>query len=252
MSKILIILIAITLCAWGFLAYQHWQMFSLPMNQMWMPPNSVWHWQFFDFVMVYSMWAVMMAAMMLPSALPMVKSYSLVCRKRYHSDFPFVYLFSAAYLMVWFLFSIVLTLIQWQLHGLNWLTGMMDNANTLLASGILISAGVYQFTALKNVCLSHCRSPIGFLLNFWRNGKLGALRMGLFHGITCLGCCWVQMLIMFAVGVMNITGMIVLTSFILLEKSLSQQERLVSKLAGIVLCLWGIGLLSTELNPHWR
>lgn len=252
MSKILIVLVLVTLSAWGLLIFQYQQMLSLPMSQMWMPPSSVWYWRIYDFVVVYSMWAVMMAAMMLPSALPMIKTFSLVCRKRYQTDYPFAFLFSAAYLLVWFLFSIVLTLIQWQLHGLNWLTGMMDNANNLLASGILISAGVYQFTALKNACLSHCRSPISFLLNTWQNGRLGAFRMGGSHGLTCLGCCWAQMLIMFAVGVMNITGMVLLTLFILLEKGLPQKERLVSKYAGVLLCLWGVGLLNTELNPHWR
>jgi len=187
--KVLSLLIVITFSAWSLLIYQHWQMRTLPMSQMWMPPSSVWQWQISDFVIVYAMWAVMMAAMMLPSALPMIQAFSKASQQRYGSDTPFSYLFSFAYLLVWFMFSIVLTLLQWQLHGLQWLSGMMDNTNTLLAAIILIIAGIYQFTTLKNACLIHCRSPFNFLLNSWKNGKQGAFNMGIIHGSTCLGCC---------------------------------------------------------------
>lgn len=241
--KVLILLIVITFAAWSLLIYQHWQMSNLPMSQIWMPPSSAWQWQFSDFIIVYLMWAVMMAAMMLPSALPMIQAFSKTCQQRYASDTPFSYLFSFAYLLVWFVFSIMLTLLQWQLHSLQWLSGMMDNTNTLLAAGILISAGIYQFTALKNACLTHCRSPFSFLLNSWRNGKQGAFNMGLIHGSTCVGCCWAQMLIMFAIGVMNIAGMVFLTLFILMEKSLPVNEQLISKVAGSILCIWGVLLL---------
>lgn len=223
--------------------YQHWQMSTLPMSQMWTSPSSAWQWQISDFVIVYLMWTVMMVAMMLPSALPMIQAFSKACQQRYASDTPFNYLFSFAYLLVWFVFSIVLTLLQWQLHNLQWLSGMMDNTNTQLAAGILIIAGIYQFTALKNACLTHCRSPFSFLLNSWKNNKLGAFNMGIIHGSMCLGCCWAQMLIMFAIGVMNITGMILLTLFILLEKSLPVSELLISRISGGLLCLWGVALL---------
>ena len=223
--------------------YQQWQMTSLPMSEMWMPPATAEQWRLSDFAVVYVMWAVMMAAMMLPSALGMIKVFSKTCQQRYGSDTPYSTLFSLAYLLVWFTFSIVLTLLQWQLHGLHWLTGMMDNSNTPLAAAILIVAGLYQFTALKNACLKHCRLPISFLLNYWQNGKLGAFNMGIIHGNTCLGCCWAQMLIMFAVGVMNITAMVLITLFILLEKSLPVNESIISKTAGGLFCLWGGVLL---------
>jgi len=241
--KILILLIAITFSAWGLLIYQHWQMNTLPMSQMWMPPSLAWQWQISDFIIVYIMWAVMMAAMMLPSALPMIQAFSTACQQRYGSDTPYSYLFSLAYLLIWFIFSIVLTLLQWQLHSLQWLSSMMENTNTLLAAAILIIAGIYQFTTLKNACLTHCRSPFSFLLNSWKNGRQGALTMGIIHGSTCLGCCWAQMLIMFAVGVMNIVGMILITLFILIEKSLPVNESLISKMAGGLLCIWGVLLI---------
>ncbi len=239
MPKILALLIIITLTAWGFLFYQYWQMNTLPMSKLWMPPDSVWQWQMGDFIVVYIMWAVMMAAMMLPSAIPMIKVFSISCEKKYGRDTPYSYLFSLAYLSIWFLFSIVLTLLQWQLHGLHWLSGMMENTNTLFAATLLISAGIYQFTTLKNACLNYCRTPLSFLLNSWQNGKSGAFYMGLTHGSICLGCCWAQMLIMFAVGVMNISAMVLITLFILLEKSLAKNEKIMSKTAGVLLCFWG-------------
>jgi len=237
--KTLSLLIVITLTAWVLLVYQYWQMITLPMAEMWMPPYSAWQWQFTDFTVVYSMWAVMMAAMMLPSAVPMIKAFSKSCRQRYGSDTPYSTLFSLAYLLVWLVFSVILTVLQWQLHDLQWLSRMMENSNAFLAAGILITAGIYQFTALKNACLQHCRSPFSFLLNSWQNGRQGAFKMGLIHGSSCVGCCWAQMLIMFAVGVMNITAMVLITLFILLEKSLPANEQLISKAAGVILCVWG-------------
>ncbi len=218
-------------------------MTTQPMSEMWMPPESVWQWKMSDFIVVYIMWAVMMAAMMLPSAIPMIKTFSKTCRQRYGSDMPYSAIFSLAYLMVWFAFSIVLTLMQWQFHGLQWLSKIMENSNTQFAATIFIVAGVYQFTAIKNACLQHCRSPFNFLLNSWQNGGLGAFNMGVIHGSTCLGCCWAQMMIMFAVGVMNIMGMILITLFILLEKSLPEQSVILSWSAGVLLCLWGVRLL---------
>jgi len=241
--KILILLFIITLTAWSFLIYQHWQMTAQSMSEMWMPPDLAEQWNTSDFIVVYTMWAVMMAAMMQPSAIPMIKAFSATARQRYCSDMPYSALFSMAYLLIWFTFSFLLTLLQWQLHGLQWLTKMMENSNALFAATIFIAAGVYQFTAIKNACLQHCRSPFSFLLNSWQNGRLGAFNMGAIHGSTCLGCCWAQMMIMFAVGVMNITAMVLITLFILLEKGLPENDDLISKSAGVLFCLWGVRIL---------
>ncbi len=243
MPRIILLLIATTLLAWGILIYQHWQMTTLPMTQMWMPPESAREWKISDFTVVYMMWAVMMTAMMLPSALPVIQAFSKSCRQRYGSDYPFSSLFSLAYLLIWFAFSIVMTLLQWQMHSIQWLSGMMENTNTVLAATILMTAGLYQFTFLKNACLNHCQSPFSFLLNFWKNGKLGAFRMGIIHGSTCLGCCWAQMLIMFVVGIMNISGMILITLFILIEKGLPDKKHSISRATGGLFCIWGILLL---------
>ncbi|NOQ63065.1 MAG: DUF2182 domain-containing protein [Methyloprofundus sp.] len=237
--QILRLLILITLSAWAFLIYQYWQMNTLPMSEMWMPPRLDWQWQLTDFTVVYTMWGVMMAAMMLPSALPMIKAFNKSCQQRYGNDSSFSALFSLAYLLVWLVFSVLLTLLQWQLHSLGLLSAMMESSNAFFSAGVLITAGIYQFTALKNACLQHCRSPFSFLLNSWQQGRQGAFNMGIIHGSTCLGCCWAQMLIMFAVGVMNITAMVLITLFILIEKSRHANEQLFSKVTGIILCVWG-------------
>lgn len=235
-------LLAVTLAAWGWLLYQQQQMATLPMDEMWMPPSD-WQWSSYDFTVVFLMWAVMMAAMMLPSALPMIKSYARVCRQRQLHEASYSALFSLAYLFIWFAFSIVLTLLQWQFHSLKWLSPMMDNRNPVLAAAIFITAGLYQLTPMKHNCLTLCQSPMGFLLNHWRNGYRGAISMGAQHGLYCLGCCWAQMLIMFAVGVMNIHAMVLITLFIVLEKNLPQKPLQPGKISGYLLCFWGLALL---------
>ncbi len=243
LPKGMILIIIITLSAWGVMLYMQWQMASLPINEMWVLPDATGQWNTSDFTASYTMWAVMMAAMMLPTALPMVKVFSRACQKKYRTDQPYTLLFIFAYLLIWFLFSIILTLLQWQLHSHLLLTRMMESNNTGLTALIFITAGIYQFTEQKNACLHHCKSPLGFLLNFWQQGKYGAFKMGLIHGKKCLSCCWAQMLIMFAVGVMNIMAMALITLFILLEKTLPINEKIFSVITGIFLCLWGIELL---------
>lgn len=213
------------------------------MSEMWMPPSQYWQWTGNDFAIVYIMWAVMMAAMMLPSALPMIKSYSKVCRQRYHNETSYTAIFSLAYLLVWFSFSVLLTLLQWQFHSLGWLSPMMDNRNPILAAAIFVTAGLYQFTPLKQSCLSQCQSPFGFLLNHWRDGYRGAFYLGIQHGMYCLGCCWAQMLIMFALGVMNIHAMVLITLFIVLEKNLPPNPLQPGRISGYLLCFWGLSFL---------
>lgn len=240
--SILATLLAVILAAWSWLFYQHWQMNSLPMSQMWMPPSEAAAWRLTDFALVYSMWTVMMAAMMLPSAIPMIMAFSRVCRQRTKAPSRLSYLFTFAYLLVWFLFSSALTLLQWQFHGWSWLTPMMDNQSTVLAVSVLLLAGIYQFMPIKNACLTHCQTPMGFLLNEWREGSRGALVMGLRHGANCLGCCWAQMLIMFAVGVMNLPAMALITLLVIVEKWLPVEASVICKAGGAVFIVWGIWL----------
>ncbi len=242
-TSILAFVLAGIFAAWGYLFYQHDQMTSQPMSSMWMPPSEPLAWRFTDFALVYFMWAVMMAAMMLPSAIPMILAFARVCRQQNKSPYKLTHLFILAYLGIWLLFSGVLTLLQWQMHGLAWLSPMMDNQNSILAAGILFLAGVYQFMPIKNACLTHCKTPMGFLLNEWQDGAAGAFTMGLKHGANCLGCCWAQMLIMFAVGVMNLLGMALITLLVIVEKSMPLQSKLICKVVGAAFFAWGAFLL---------
>ncbi len=209
-----------------------------------MPPSGLSAWGFMDFALVFIMWAIMMAAMMLPSAIPMTLAFSHVSRQRQTTIYRPTVVFVLAYLCAWLAFSIVLTLLQWQMHGLAWLSPRMENKNPLLASVILILAGVYQFLSFKNACLKFCRSPMTFLLSEWQEGYKGAYKMGLKHGATCVGCCWAQMLIMFAVGVMNLLGMAFITLVVILEKLTPAYTGLISKTCGFAFVLWGLYFLS--------
>lgn len=245
-SVTLLSLLAVIASAWAYLIYLHWQMNSMPMSEMWMAPSDLSAWKIGDFGLVYLMWAAMMAGMMLPSAIPMILAFSRVCRNRYPAPLKFNFIFTSAYLLVWLLFSIAMALLQWQLHGLHVLSPMMDTESGYLAGVIFLGAGVYQLTPQKNSFLRYCRSPAGFLLNEWRDGVKGAFNMGLKHGSTCVGCCWAQMLIMFAVGVMNLFGMALITLVILVEKVAPLRSHLISRSIGIVFVGWGLWLLQMQ------
>ena len=159
----------------------------------------------------------MMAAMMFPSVAPTVALYTTMTRRR-GIDLPL--LFVAGYLMVWGAAGLVaygLFKLGDSLFGdqLAW-----DSGGRWLAAGVLAVAAVYELTPLKNVCLTKCRSPLGFLLGSWRDGRAGALRMGAGHGAWCLGCCWALMAALFALGVMSLVWMAVVAALIALEKTL--------------------------------
>ncbi len=237
--------LALTFSAWAYLFYQQQQMASQAMSSLWMPPSELLAWRFIDFALVYYMWAVMMAAMMLPSAIPMILAFARVCRQQNKAPGKLTYLFILAYLGIWLVFSIVLTLLQWQMHGLAWLSPMMDNQHSLSAVGILFLAGFYQFMPIKNACLTHCKTPMGFLLNKWQDGPAGAFKMGVEHGVNCLGCCWTQMLIMFVVGVMSLLGMALITLLVIAEKTLPLESELICKAVGVAFFGWGAFLLIT-------
>jgi predicted metal-binding membrane protein len=144
---------------------------------------------------------------------------------------------------LWVLFCIAPTLLQWRLHGLGWLSPMMENQNRRFAAAVFLLAGGYQLTPLKNACLTHCKTPMGFLLNEWQGGRAGAFRMGLKHGLHCIGCCWAEMLIMLAVGVMNLAGMALLALIVCAEKWVPLQARPIAATIGFAFFLWGGSLL---------
>jgi predicted metal-binding membrane protein len=171
--------------------------------------------------LLFLMWAVMMVAMMLPSAMPMILLQAAVMRKieNGRSFAASLGVFVGGYVVVWTLFSIVATLTQAYLEHLALLSPMMVSKSVPLGGLILFAAGVYQVTPMKDVCLQHCRTPIAFVVAYWRPGVKGAFRMGLHHGLFCVGCCWALMSLLFVGGVMNLLWVSVIAIFVFIEKA---------------------------------
>ena len=166
------------------------------------------HWDLRHLVLLWVMWAVMMTGMMLPSVMPMIV---LVGGGR-------GYLVALGYVSVWTVFSFGATAVQWLLMRLMILTPMMVVSGPFASAALLAIAGVYQLTPLKHSCLTTCQSPMSFLARRWRSGTLGAFRMGVDHGVYCVGCCWALMVLLFAGGVMNLAVIAALTAFVAFEK----------------------------------
>jgi predicted metal-binding membrane protein len=195
-----------------------------------------------------TMWAVMMVAMMIPSAAPAILLYADVSRRRRVQAVPAVSAgwFTLGYLLAWTAFAIVAATAQWILHAAALLSPAMTSASPLLGGALLIAAGVYQWLPLKSRCLTHCRSPIGFFAAEWREGLGGALAMGLRHGVHCVGCCWLLMALLFVAGVMNLLWIAVIAGFVLVEK-LVPGGRVVGRMAGAALMGWGVLTLAGRL-----
>ena len=199
-------------------------------------------WGALDLLLIFTMWAVMMVAMMVPTAGPMVLLFAAFNRKRREQQRPFVPtgVFLLGYLMIWITFSVIAALAQWSLHRAALLSPMMISTSPVLGGSLLIAAGIFQWTSLKNTCLTHCRSPLDFFSSHWREGTSGALRMGLRHGVYCVGCCWVLMALLFVAGVMNLFWIAALSVFVLVEKTIpSRTNKWVGRMAGFVLIGWG-------------
>jgi predicted metal-binding membrane protein len=194
-----------------------------------------------DLLSMAAMWSVMMAAMMLPSALPMVLMFAAVQRKRREADSPYVRtgVFLLGYLIVWSAFSLLATLAQWGLHSAALLSPAMMLASPVLAAVVLAAAGAFQWTPLKDACLTQCSSPLSFIMTQWREGAGGAVTMGLRHGLFCVGCCGLLMAVLFVTGVMNLLWVGLIAAFVLAEKSLPRR-RWISRLSGAALVAWGI------------
>jgi predicted metal-binding membrane protein len=197
-----------------------------------------------SFLILFTMWAVMMVAMMSPTAVPMVLMHTKVERHRHPEQTPFVptTIFFMGYILVWAAFSAVLALGQMLLQSTALLSPGMASASPWLAGGILIAAGLFQFSKLKEACLSQCRSPVTYFMLEWREGNTGALRMGLKHGVHCVGCCWVLMALLFVAGVMNLLWMALITVFVLIEKVMPRGE-LFGRVGGVGMVIWGIGII---------
>ena len=246
----LIILAALTglaLLAWSYMILEAHTMYHTGVcccagMKMSGPDTSAWNTA--TLIPLFLMWAEMMVAMMIPSAAPMILTFAMVQRKRREQERPFVPtgLFLLGYLLVWTAFSALATIAKWILHAQALLSPMMVTTSPLLGGIILIGAGISQWTPLKNACLTHCRSPLSFLMTDWREGKGGALAMGLKHGAYCTGCCWFLMTLLFVAGVMNLWWIAIIAVFVLVEK-IVPRGLLVGKVAGVFLAAWGVWML---------
>lgn len=196
-------------------------------------------------VLMFFMWWVMMIAMMLPSAAPMILVFATVNRKQRDTGRPYVAtgIFAFGYLAAWAAFSLVAVILQWAFELTGLLSPMLVATNVIFGGFLLLAAGIYQLTPIKHACLRRCRSPLEFLSAHWQRGAGGALRMGLLHGAVCVGCCWFLMGLMFFGGVMNLYWIAGLALFVLLEKTVPGGHWL-GYAAGVALLVWGAGMLA--------
>jgi len=246
-------LVLITLIAWAYtLAGVGMEKSSIQMTAlsrevgaMMMQPAE---WTAGYALLIFLMWWIMMIAMMVPSAAPMVLLYAVLSRKNQRTDSPLVPtgIFLFGYLACWAAFSLIAASAQWALEGVGLLTPMMNAASGILGGAILLTAGVYQFTPFKHACLRHCRHPVHFISAHWRNGAAGAFRMGVEHGAYCLGCCWFLMCLLFVGGIMNFYWIAGIAIYVLAEKFIPHGHWL-GNAAGVLLAVGGIWMLAGAL-----
>jgi predicted metal-binding membrane protein len=200
-------------------------------------------WTLGRFALTFAMWWIMMVAMMLPSAAPTILLYARAAAHGGAQSRPATESFLAGYLLIWGVFSLIAATLQMGLEKVALLAPMeMASQSVRLSGAILIAAGLYQLSPLKDVCLRHCRNPAQFLSHHYRPGAVGALRMGLVHGSYCVGCCWLLMALLFVGGIMNLVWIALLTLAVALEKLLPY-GRVIGIVAGAACILWGGVLL---------
>ena len=220
-------LIAIAALAWAWIA-----------SGAGMGSTMAMAWDAERILLTLAMWWVMMIAMMVPAAAPTVLLYARSARPSHSGAF------LVGYLLCWLGFSVAAVALQFALEAAGRLAHMeMALSSPAVAGALLIAAGLYQFTPFKGACLNHCRSPAHWLSRHYRRGRTGALRMGLSHGAYCVGCCWMLMLLLFVVGVMNLAWIAALTLLVAAEKLLPRGE-LIARVGGVIFVVWGIAIIA--------
>jgi predicted metal-binding membrane protein len=202
-------------------------------------------WSAAEFLLMFVMWAVMMVGMMTPSVAPLVLLYARVGRRAALDEKPFASTawFAGGYLFAWTLFALAATAAQWALERVSLLTPEMASASVILGGIVLVAAGLYQWMPWKDVCLTHCRSPIAFLQHHggFRRDAPGAFRLGAKHGLYCLGCCWALMTLLFVGGIMNVTWIAAIAVLVLIEK-VTPAGRAIGRVGGLALLAAGVWL----------
>ena len=205
----------------------------------------------YDFVFMALMWVAMVLAMMLPTAGPMIFTYAEIAdtaaRKGERIISPLV--LAGGYGVIWFGFAAAAALAQFAFARFAALDVGVVSAGGLFSGAIFVGAGAYQFSALKHACLTQCQRPFPFFFAHWETTARGVFRLGLKQGLYCLGCCWAMMLVMFAVGVMNIAWMAAIGIVMTIEKMIT--GRRFSHAVGVVLIGIGIVVVATSVAAHW-
>ena len=249
-DQILIATCILLICvfSWAYLVYIRGQASSIHASSTAMgmamdSPSGV-----VGVLLTFAMWSVMMVGLMGPSAAPILLLFATSQARRGARGVPtLTLLLGVGYLTIWLGFSVGATLAHWALNQAMLLSSTMAVASRRVAGALCIGAGVYQLTPLKHGCLQHCQSPVGFLMSHWREGTRGAFQMGLRHGVYCLGCCWALMALLFAVGVMNLIGVALLTVFILAER-VGRGGTIISRVGGVAMIGVGLFLLAVGLR----
>lgn len=201
---------------------------------------------------LFTMWFVMMIGMMTPSAAPVVLLYMGVARHAEGSGHRFASAawFLAGYLLAWCGFSLVATLAHWLLESMAMMTPAMRAASRPLSAFALLAAGLWQWLPVKDACLTRCRAPLSFIQQYggFQPAAAGAVRLGLLHGLYCVGCCWLLMLLLFVVGVMNLAWIAAMMILVLVEK-LAPGGRWVARAAGTTALVAGAWLLLNPAGP---
>ena len=203
-------------------------------------------WSAADWFGLFAMWAVMMVGMMLPSAAPVIMLVLGAYRLRGDSNARLAAVaFLGGYVIIWTIFSASAALAQLELHRTALLSDDMRLHSAVVSGLLLVIAGVYQWLPVKNRCLVHCQAPLAFLTKRWRPGVSGGFSMGASHGAFCVGCCWLLMVLLFVLGVMNLFWIAVLAAIVLLEK-LTRHGLMAGRLVGLGAMAWGIYLLAVR------
>jgi predicted metal-binding membrane protein len=227
---VIALLVLVPLVCWAWIVVMARDMYG-PMTgaSAWMMTPV---WDAPHLLLLWAMWAVMMTGMMLPSAAPMILLTGGGGR-------PF--LVALGYLVVWAVFSVGATSLQWLLQTLLILTPMMEVSSRQAGAVVLALAGIYQWTPLKRACLARCQSPMAFVTRRWRSGRWGAFCMGAEQGVHCVGCCWALMLLLFAGGVMNLAVIAALTAFVAFEK-LAPVGAWAARVSGVLLLVLAVSM----------
>ncbi|KAA3441785.1 hypothetical protein C7I87_33415 [Mesorhizobium sp. SARCC-RB16n] len=235
---ILALLIAIAAAAWTLLVWQQMgmdadmrmEMYSLTMGM--------------KAPLFLAVWMIMMIAMMFPTAAPMILTFHKVQAGKQGRGETFVssWVFVAGYMLVWGVMGVIAFAGAAGAEMLAGHVGLSTATAARIGGALLMIAGAYQLSPLKDLCLAKCRTPIGFILTSWRDGYWGAVRMGLEHGLFCLGCCWLLFLALFPLGIMNVAAMVVVTLLVFAEKTLPSGDR-IAKMSGVALLLYGAAVL---------